>query len=161
MKTLLGVITKPQGVKGEMRIRPDDWDIDFNKIKQVEIKNLLCKVQKITIREGFIIIKVDEVVDRNYAETLRNIPVYFDAPEVESNAITRQDFIGCVVVSKQRKTVIGEVTEVNGYGSADVFTVKTPNGEFMFPYARDVITDIDLENKRVCVDEYILDEIKC
>lgn len=161
MKTLLGVITKPQGIKGEMRVRPEDWDIDFKKLESVEIKNLSCKVEKVIIREGFIILKVDEVNDRNYAETLRNIPVYFDAPETENRAISRADFIGCIVYSKQRKSVIGEVVEVNGFGAADVFTVSTQTGEFMFPYARDVITDIDIQNKKIFVDEYILDEIKC
>lgn len=161
MKTLLGIITKPQGIKGEMRLRPDDWEIDFKKIQQVEIKNLSCKVEKVIIRESFIILKVDEVNDRNYAETLRNIPVYFDAPKTGNTALSRADFIGCIVYSKQRKTVIGEVTDVNGYGAADVFTVSTQTGEFMFPYARDVITDIDIQNKKIVVDEYILDEIKC
>lgn len=161
MKTLLGLITKPQGVKGEMRVRPEDWDIDFKKVQSVEIKNLTCKVEKMSVRDGFLVIKVDEVSDRNYAETLRNVPVYFDAPEDEKTCYIRSDFVGCEVWSKQRKTLIGVIKEVNGFGAADVFTVSTQGGEFMFPYARDVITDIDIAGKKVYVDEYVLDEIKC
>lgn len=161
MKTLLGLITKPQGVRGEMRIRPEDWDVDFKSIETVEIKNLSCKVEKVSIREGFIVIKVDEVNDRNYAETLRNIPVYFDAPERDNDTLTREDFVGLEVFSNQRKVSLGVITEVNGYGSADVITVEANMTQFMFPYARDVITDIDIENGKVWVDEHILDEIKC
>lgn len=161
MKTLLGLITKPQGVKGEIRLRPEDWDIDFKKIENVEIKNLTCKVEKISVRDGFVVIKVDQINDRNYAETLRNVPVYFDAPSEEKSGYTRSDFVGCEVWSNQRKTSLGVIEEVNGFGAADVFTVKSQSGEFMFPYARDVITDIDIESKKVYVDEYILDEIKC
>ena len=160
MREMLGYITKPQGVRGEFRLRPVYNNIDFKKVAEVEFKNKSHRVEKVALREGFVVMKVEGVDDRNMVETLRNVEVYFDAPERDKNTLFKEDFVDCVILSKQRKVEIGKVIQVDSFGAADVFTVRTANGEFMFPYARDVITEIDIENKCLIVDEYILNEIK-
>lgn len=160
MKEMLGYITKPQGVRGEFRLRPVYNNFDFKKLTEVEFRGKAYKVEKVALREGFVVMKVEGVDDRNIVETLRNVEVYFDAPERDKNTLFKEDFIDCIILSKQRKVEIGKVVQVDAFGAADVFTVKTASGEFMFPYARDVITEIDIENKRLVVDELILEEIK-
>lgn len=160
MREMLGYITKPQGVRGEFRLRPMYNNFDLKKLNEVEFKGKTYKVDKVALREGFVVVKVEGIDDRNIVETLRNVEVYFDAPERDKDVLLKEDFIGCTLISLQRKMEIGKVSQVDSYGAADVFTVKTTKGEFMFPYARDVITEIDIENKILVVDELILEEIK-
>ncbi len=160
----LGYITKPQGIKGEFRLRPNILDGNAIKaISEVVIKNTAYKVIKVTLREGFVIMYVEGISDRNTVEALRNVKVYYEGEEevLQEGEYYIDDLVGCEVFSGVRNVKLGVLTEINKYGSADVYTVKTDKGEFMFPFARDVITKVDLQNKTIYVDEFVLNEIKC
>ncbi len=164
MQQELGYITKPQGVRGEFRVRPNILDGNVLKnIKEVVIKNQAYNVLKVTLREGFIIMLVEGIDDRNFVETLRNIPVYYQMEEdtLQEGEYYIKDLIGSKVFSSTRNVELGVLVDINKYGAADVYTVKTDKDEFMFPFARNVITKIDTENKIIYLDELVLNEIKC
>ena len=159
----LGYITKPQGIKGEFRLRPNTTDGKFLKgLTSVVINGNEHAVKNVTLREGFVIFGVEGITDRNQVELLRNVKVYYEGEEetLEEGEYFIADLIGITVISKNRNMPLGKLTAIDKYGAADVYTVKSENSEFMFPFARDVITKIDLENKVIYVDEIILNEIK-
>ena len=159
----LGYITKPQGIKGEFRMRPNTTDGKFLKsLTSVVIKGVEHKVIKVTLREGFVIFGVEGITDRNQVELLRNVKVYYEGErdELEEGEYYIDDLIGSIVISESRNMELGKLTAIDKYGAADVYTVKDESGEFMFPFARDVITRVDLANKVIYVDEIILNEIK-
>ena len=79
-KIEIGAVAKPQGIKGELKIRL--FADDFNSVKnisQVEINSVIYKVEnfrKISDEEG--ILKLATVDDRNFVETLRRCVVFAD-----------------------------------------------------------------------------------
>lgn len=161
-KIELGIITKPQGLKGEFRVKPsmNNYDI-LNDIKEVYIIDKLYKVKKLTIRDGFVIYKIEGIDDCNTAENLRNTKIYFEEftketlPEGEYYV---SDLVGMKIYN-EKKALIGTLTDINQYGSADIFVVKNNDKELMFPFARDVIRQVDYDKKIIIVNQQILDEM--
>lgn len=159
----LGYITKPQGIKGEFRLRPNTTDGKLLKsLTSVIINEKEHIVKNVTLREGFIILYVEGINDRNQVELMRNLKVYYEGEEesLEEGEYFIDDLIDAEVISENRNMLLGKLIAINKYGAADVYTVKCEKGEFMFPFARNVITKVDLQNKKIYVDETILNEIK-
>ncbi len=157
----IGKITKPQGVRGEFRLRPfaDDYS-NYVEITKVTIGVTEYTVNHISLRNGFVVVKVNGINDRNVVETLVGATVSADMPEeqLDEGEYFIKDVIGCSVVDESGNN-LGRVTAINNYGAADVYTVKGDTGEFMFPKARDVITSIDVDAKVVTVNSVILSEM--
>ena len=159
----IGTITKPQGVKGEFRVKPSFFDYaDYKNFKEVKFNNKIYDVQKVVLREGFVIFKVSGIETRNEVELLRNVDVFADIQEeLNEDEFYVSDMIGAKVISDNLKTVLGTLTSIDQFGASDIYTVKQENGnEFLFPNVRDVITDIDIEKKEIYVDEIVLLEIR-
>ena len=158
----IGIITKPQALKGQFRVKPTKilFD-DMKELEEVIIKGKTYNVEKVIIRDGFAIMQVEGITDINQVEPLRNTPVYIE--DVEEEELTDDeyyidDMIGCVVVDDKGVT-IGTVSEVKSYGGASEISVDTADGEIMFPHARNVIKSLDVDNKKMIVDRKIFEEI--
>ncbi|MDD4111224.1 MAG: 16S rRNA processing protein RimM, partial [Clostridia bacterium] len=67
----IGVIAKPQGIKGEVKLFPDDKAERYLELKSVFIDNLEMKINSIFARDGFLYVKFNDIDDRNAAELLR------------------------------------------------------------------------------------------
>lgn len=160
--TEIGIITKPQALKGQFRVKPTKilFD-DMKELDEVIIKGKNYKVEKVVIRDGFAIMQVEGITDINQVEPLRNTPVYIE--DVEEDELTEDeyyidDMIGCVIVD-DKGVNIGTITDVKSYGGASVISVDTTDGEIMFPHARNVIISLDINNKKMVVDRKIFEEI--
>ena len=72
-KVAIAKIIKPQGIKGECKIKflTDDLSV-FEGLKQVYLGDKLYNVKNISIRFGFGYLTFEGVKDRNEAELLRN-----------------------------------------------------------------------------------------
>ena len=158
----IGIITKPQALKGQFRVKPTKilFD-DLRQLEEVIIKGKTYNVEKVVIRDGFAIMQVEGITDINQVEPLRNTPIYIE--EVEEEDLTEdeyyiEDMIGCQVID-DKGVVIGKVTDVKSYGGASVISVETNTGEIMFPHARGVILSLDVDNKIIVVDRKIFEEI--
>ena len=161
-KIELGTITKPQGLKGDFRVKPafNNYDI-LNDIKTIFINEKEYSVKKLTIRDGFVIYKVDGIDDCNVVENLRNTKIYFEEFTKETlpqGEYYVSDLVGMKIYNDSNG-FIGTLTEINQYGSADVFSVSTEKGEILFPFARDVIVSVNYDKKIIIVNQNILDEI--
>ena len=158
----IGVITKPQALKGQFRVKPTKilFD-DLKEIKEVIIEGKAYTVEKVIIRDGFAIMQVEGITDINQVEPLRNTPIYIE--EVEDEDLTEDeyyidDMIGCKVVD-DKGVYIGEVTDVKAYGGASVISVMTNSGEKMFPHARGVILSLDVADKVMVIERKIYEEM--
>ena len=161
-KIELGTITKPQGLKGDFRVKPsiNNYDI-LNDIKEVYINDKKYKVIKLTLRDGFVIYKLDGINDCNIVESLRNTKIYFEELEKENlpeGEYYVSDLIGMEIYN-EKMALLGTLTDINQYGSADIFVVKNNDKEFMFPFARNVIERVDYNEKIIIVNQQILDEM--
>ena len=64
------------------------------------------------------------------------------------------------VVKLASDKVVGKIVDVQDYGSAEVFFVKTEkNKELMFPNVKDLIVSFDVKNKILVVNETKLKEV--
>lgn len=158
--TEIGVITRPQGLKGHFRVRAySNFSFD---IKFVIIKNKEYTVDKITDRKTFLIFKLSELNFIDDIEGLRNEVIYanIEKKPLEKGEYYIDDLIGAKVIADNKD--LGVVKNVYQWGAADVFEIEDAktNKSFMFPFARDVLLSFDKENKVLTLDNNILQEIK-
>lgn len=152
---LVGVATKPQALKGQFRIKPEILNLkSFKKFDSLTIDNREYKVESVTVRDTFVIVKLEGVDTCEMAETFRNKKVFAEMEiEVEDNFDLENFEV------KFDDEIIGKVIEINNFGSKDVCTIKTPNGNVMLPVIDELIVDIDESNKIVSMNKKIFAEV--
>ena len=156
----IGTITKPQGLRGDFRLRPNvRMFYNYKEIKTIIINNTPHIVNKVTLRDSFVIFNVQDIDHIDKAEVLRGTDVYVEYDpdlEPEDNSIE-----GYKLVGKDGTTVLGTIESVDNFGASDVINVLVDGGEnFSFPNVREVITSIDDDLEIVYVDNDILDELR-
>lgn len=158
----LGIITKPQGLKGEFRINSTYFDFTpIKDLKSVVIGKTEYEVQKVTLRNNFIVMKVKGIESCEEAEALRNTPVYCDLKtRLRKDEVLVKDILGFDLWGKQSNFKIGTLVSIDDYGKTEVYNCEFNGKTFSFPNARGVILDFDMEQKRVVLDEFVLQEIR-
>ena len=117
---LIGEITRPQGVRGEMRVRPyTDDPMRFEDLDEVYVKRGdKYEARGITFvrlnSDDVVIIRMDGVGDANAVEALRGEKLYVDrehAVELPEDADFIVDLIGCRVTDDEGNDY-GKITDV-------------------------------------------------
>ena len=160
----IGVIVKPQGIKGEVKVQPFTDDINrFKKLKEVIIEDKTYKVLNAVVGGGSVFLSLSGIPDRNTAETFRGKFLYVtreNAVPLEQGRYFIVDIIGCALKTDLGETV-GEIIDVFS-ARTDVFTVKCVDGKIMrFPFLKDMIVNVDVSKKTVTVYEKRLKEVSC
>ena len=163
---VIGEITKPQGVRGELKVRPITCDpMRFGKLTDAYIEKD-GKLQKIELRvtrieADAVYLYVDGIRDREAAETLRGMLLYVDrahAVKLPRDAEFICDLIGCVG-SDDNGQLIGTLKDVMQPGAGDVYVFKGPLGEVLVPALKRVILDVDVQNKKILLSSAALSEV--
>ncbi len=167
----LGVLVKPQGIKGGIRMLPEFDNLDdFEDLKTDRLflkpsagPNALRPVvpeastyREITIEDftphqRYLILFFDEAQDMNAAELLRNHEVYvyeeelWDLPEGKYYAY---QMAGLELYDLETGQVAGTVKELRP-GVQDYLVVQTQGGEFLVPYVPEIVVKVDLQAKRI------------
>ncbi|MDD3947083.1 MAG: ribosome maturation factor RimM [Clostridia bacterium] len=153
MMLLIAEVLKPQGIKGELKLKSYlDNFADYHTVKEVVINDKPIPVESIRSDAHFAYIKLNGIADRNTAETLRGAKVYADAsnrPRLAKGRHYIADIIGCSIVAGGEE--LGVVDEILQNGSADVYRI-TGKRPFLFALVDGVITDIDIANKTLTAD---------
>ena len=152
-KIEIGMLTKPQGLKGEFRVKHKMEAIKvFFDLKQVEINRVTYDVLKVVDRGGFFILKTKQLTDINQIEPLRTAKVYAYVSEEVANDVNHN--LGYKVVADGVE--LGTIVDVNNYGSTDVYFLG--NGQ-SFAAIPNLIERIDDENKVMYVDSNLIKEV--
>ena len=159
----IGLIVKPQGVKGELKVQPLTDDISrYKKLKEVIIDGKTYRVLSTSIGGGVVFLALSGVTDRNVAETFRGkfLRVTRDnAIPLDEGRYFIVDIIGCKLMTE--KSEVGEIIEVTP-ARTDIFTVRCGDGVIMrFPFLKDMIISVDVANKIVSVKGKRLSEVAC
>lgn len=161
-KYVIGKVLKPQGIKGEIKIEYYTSNFEYLKsLKSVYIGETEYSVSSVNIRNGFAFIMLKTVVDRNNAELLRNQELWVEksqAPELSQDEYYTDDLVGCALVS-ENNDIIGHVVDIEKYGSADILNIIGKNGQQSFPHVKGVIKSVDIENKKIFIDDKKFDEV--
>ena len=160
----IGVIVKPQGIKGEVKVQPLTDDINrFKKLKKVLIDGAVFQVERVSVGGGTVFLALSGINDRDTAESFRGkfLSVErIDAVKLPKDNYFIVDILGCTVITDEKQE-IGEVIDVMS-AHTDVFTVKCVDGRIMrFPFLKDLLVKVEIENKTIIVSSKRLMEVSC
>jgi len=155
----IGIITRFQGNKGEVRIKattdiPERFlDLNFVYLKRgKELKEL--EIEYIRFHKQFVIIKFFAVNSIDEAEKLKNYQVLIDKSEkylLPEDNFYVSDLIDCEVYLESGR-YLGTLIDVVDTSGTDIFLVQGQDKKYMLPASREMILEIDLENKKIIVD---------
>jgi len=160
-KISIGAVLKPQGIRGELKIKVylDDAE-DLKKFGRVLIDNAEYPLLSVRACGEFAYVVLRGVADRNTAELLRGkeLEVFRgDMPALPEGRYYIADLTGCQVVTSAGE-VIGEVVSVTP-ARTDIYVLKTPKGELSFAAADGVIESVDIGSKKITVNKKRFKEV--
>ena len=163
---MIGEITKPQGVRGEVKVRPCTCDPErFEGLETVYVKQgdqyAPVHVSVNRLADDAVFMNVEGVTDRDQAEKLRGTMLYIDrahAVELDDDTTFLCDLYGLRgVVSDGRD--LGKIVDVMQPGGNDVYVFKGPLGEVLVPALKSVVLAVDLDKGEMRLDGKRLDEV--
>jgi len=154
---VIGQITKPHGIRGEVRVKPHtDEPQRFTWLEQVYVGKTdpqLMAVEKARVHQKMVLLKLTAVTDRTQAEALRG--AWLQVAEDEALPLAEGEYYLFQLEGLAVFTVAGEplgtLTSIIETGANRVFVVQGDRGELLLPDIDDVVEDIDFENGRMTV----------
>lgn len=160
-KIVIGEVLKPQGIRGEVKIKPLIDDVsDLKSVKKVFIGDTEYKILSARADSQAAYLALSGVADRNAAEFLRGKEVLADRadlPALEEGRYYIVDIIGCAVVTENGKR-LGEIADILP-AHTDIYVMREGDKEYMFPAAEGVLLDVDVEKKIITVSEKRIGEV--
>lgn len=152
---VIGEILKPQGVRGEVKVKPllDDA-ADMRHFKKVYIGGKEYKVLFCRADAQAAYLALSGVADRDAAELLRGKQIEAlraDAPALEEGRYYIVDIVGCDVIADSGER-LGQIADVIP-AHTDIYVLHNGEKEGMFPAADGVILEVDTESKIITVDK--------
>lgn len=156
----VGVIVKPHGIKGEVKVYPTtDSPLRFNEITHVklirqgrELGDL--KVESVKYFKELAILGLEGVSDMNAAEALKGAELYIpreEGAELAEGEYYIADIIGMDVLTEDG-VKLGTVSDVMETGANDVYVVELEDGrEVLIPAIKQCILDTDIEKNIMTV----------
>lgn len=158
----VGVITKPFGTKGQVRLRPYTKSPDFflqnTKLLLENGNEILLKYPRAE-QSGDIITCVDGIQDRTVAEELRLQKVFVLREELRSlddNEYYFEDLIGLLMIDEKHEC-LGEVVAVYDYGAGVFLEIKMKNSQVAtIPFNKDAVVNVNLHDLKITVNKRFL-----
>ena len=154
---LLGKITKPHGIRGEIKIYPYSGQPEnFSAYRDVYVdggegqERVPYRIEKSRVQGKLVLLKLTDCSTRNEAEELVGKEVWLlrkDLPEPEENEYYWLDFEGKLVVTDDGLE-LGRVEGIFETGAHDVLAVTDGSNEYLVPLQENFIVEYD-ENKVV------------
>lgn len=147
------------GVRGEMKIlsyarTAEEFEgLERTFIGKNETVTEPFTIDAVRTRGNDIYIKVNGVDDRTIAEGFRKSYLFVEESEKKQPPKEKffiDDLVGCVLVDEEGKK-FGTVMSVDALPAQMVYTVKTQNGEVMFPAVPEFVLSVDVEKKEIIV----------
>lgn len=160
----IGRVTAPHGVRGEFRVALfTDFPERFESMEVLHLydasgtlrRTLTVSGARIRQEKNEVLIRAEEISDRDEAEALRGLSIRI-APEervdLPDGEFWIDDLIGLSVVDEDGDKPLGTVTDVMVTGGADVYMVTTPEGALRaVPAVRRYVVSVDLDGGTIVV----------
>lgn len=143
----IGKVVNTFGIKGEIKVLP--YVSYMEKVKIIYIAKKKMEIEKIRFQKNVAIIKIKGLDDINLVEEYIGQIVEMedsDAPKLPKGTYYIKDLIGIDVITEEGE-LLGKLDDVITTGANDVYQV----GKILLPAIKEVIKDIDLENKKMTV----------
>jgi 16S rRNA processing protein RimM len=156
----IGIITKPQGLKGELRVYPTTDDpTRFGLLDEVTVcvpakPDKIYSIESVRLQKNLVFLSLKGVNDRNAAEALVRgiikIPSEKALPLSENEYYIR-DLIGLTVYADTGED-LGMLSEVLTTGANDVYIIKKPgHKDLLLPAIKDCVKDVILTENKMTV----------
>ena len=161
MRLQIAKITKPHGIKGEVRVSVllDSPEL-FCRVKTAYLEDVKVKISSRKADGGAAICAIQNVMNRNDAELLRGKTLYVDRAEAEAlknNEVFVDDLVGLSFYAGSR--LIGKITEIyKGGRTADVIEIGGEKG-VMIPYLKRLSAVVLPKEGKMIVDEKVFEEV--
>lgn len=163
---MIGEILKPQGVRGDVKVRPITCDIyRFEDIEEVYFLKddgyTPIGVSLVRMDEDAVYLHFDGIDDRNLAETIRGNFLYVDrehAVELEEDENFIVDLIGLKGVDDEGNEY-GKIVDVMQPGGNDVYVFRDRRREVLVPALKTAILKVDLEARVMLMSAQRLREV--
>ncbi|MDU5027903.1 MAG: ribosome maturation factor RimM [Negativicoccus succinicivorans] len=155
---VVGRIVAAHGVRGEVRLKPDtDRPEMLTALPHLYLGGNRYQIQSARFHKQMLIVQFKGIADRNAADALIGLWAELPREELPPRAQGQfyiVDLVGMEVVT-ENGTVLGTLQEVLQPGANDVFVVRGEREEILVPALKRVVSDIDLDAKRLTVtDEF-------
>lgn len=152
---IVGEVIKPQGLRGEVKIKPytDDPDRFFD-LKRVRMNGETRTLHCLRVQDGFVFVRIEGIYSREAAEAIRGaiLQVHRDeAVDLPEDTEFICDLIGCEATDTEG-TPHGVLKEVLQPGGVDVYVFKGTQGEMMIPALKRIVLEVDVKAKRILLD---------
>lgn len=163
---LLGEIVKPQGIRGEVKVRHYTDDPGrFHALKTVYMKEneeyRPFQVLSARVQNEDVFLKLEGIDNRDLAEEMRGRELWIDrmhAVSLDEEQVFIADILGAFAYDTKGRE-IGRLTDVITTNPTAVLVFDTAKGTMMMPMLKHVVLDIDIENDRIILDENHLNEV--
>ena len=163
---VIGEIVKPQGVRGEVKLRPITCDVErFNGLAQAYFRRgedfIPVHIRASRRAQEAVFLTLEGVEDRDAAEKLRGEFLYIDrenALELGEDENFIVDLLGCRATDTDGRE-IGMLTDVMQPGGNDVYVFEGPLGEVLVPALKSVVLRVDVREKTILLDAKRLGEV--
>ncbi len=163
---MIGEITKPQGVRGEVKVRPCTCDAErFEGLETVYVEKeggyAPLNIHVNRLGEDAVFMNVEGVTDRDAAEALRGTLLYIDrahAVALDEDTNFLADLYGLHGLTDDGRD-LGRLADVMQPGGNDVYVFKGPLGEVLVPALKSVVLKVDLAAGEMRLNGRRLDEV--
>jgi len=163
---MIGEVLKPQGVKGEAKIKPYAADYeDFRRWTTLYLQKdgayTPIEARCSRVHDGFAYVTLGGCTNPDDVEKLRGAQLFIrreQAGELEEGEVFICDLIGCEAVNEQGES-LGKLTDVLQHGPVDVYVFRTRRGSMMAPALKAVFPTVDVEARRISVCTEKLQEV--
>ena len=163
-KILIATILKPQGLNGELKckLENDNFDIikDINEVflndKQVPTRVIAKKY-----RNGYLYLTLSMCNTREKADLMRNFRIFANRNDltISDDEYMISDLINMEVVSESGDT-IGKLLDVQNFGAGDILIVEQYKREYMVPFVKDIVLNVNKYTSTITVNKKKYDEAK-
>ncbi|MEN3793453.1 ribosome maturation factor RimM [Fulvimarina sp. MAC3] len=155
---LLGVVGGAHGVRGEVRVKsyteePTDLGV-YGPLQDDQGNRFTVKSAR--AQKTVIVVKFDEVNDRNHAERLNGRELFVERallPEPEETDEFYLDDLEGLAVETIEGEAVGIVIAVHNFGAGDILEIAPDEGAtLMVPFSEAAVPELDLEVGMLKVD---------
>lgn len=163
---LLGTIVKPQGVRGEVKLRHETDDperfVALDTVYRREGETYVpMTVLDARVSGDDAYLTLEGVEDRDAAEKLRGLALYIDrehARPLAENEVFIVDMLGMKAVDTEGRE-IGTLTDVLQNRGTDVLVFQTPRGSMMAPFLKRLVVSLDVSAGVMVLSSQALPEV--
>ncbi len=154
-KILIGKITSPSGLKGEVRVyNYSDGTRIYEETESLYVGDVLRRVRSLRRQKNMLVISFEGIDDRDAAERARGLEVFAtdaDLPPLEEGEFYVRDLIG-MEVAEEDGNHLGRVSDVIQNTAQDILEVREDSGRtFLIPKVDAFVLDIDGDERRITV----------